>query len=306
MCIRDSGYGLFTGGLGLHYGAEKMGAKVIPASTGNTKRQLKLMRDLGTTVLACTPSYALFLSEAAKEDGLNPKRDLKIRVGVLGAEPWSAATRGLLEKEMIESAHDIYGMSELNGPGVAIECREKEGLHVWEDHYIVEIVDPATGEVLEPGEKGEMTVTTLNKEAMPLLRYRTRDMTVLNEEACACGLEHARINKIIGRTDDMLKIRGICVFPSQIESVLSACKGVTPFYQLVVDRDGSMDKLLVRVEVCEDFRSDKLTDVVDLQRKLEEEIRDVLNVRAEVELTEPKKMPRSEGKAQRIVDLRKV
>ncbi len=300
------GYGLFTGGLGLHYGAEKMGAKVIPASTGNTKRQLKLMRDLGTTVLACTPSYALFLSEAAKEDGLNPKRDLKIRVGVLGAEPWSAATRGLLEKEMIESAHDIYGMSELNGPGVAIECREKEGLHVWEDHYIVEIVDPATGEVLEPGEKGEMTVTTLNKEAMPLLRYRTRDMTVLNEEACACGLEHARINKIIGRTDDMLKIRGICVFPSQIESVLSTCKGVTPFYQLVVDRDGSMDKLLVRVEVCEDFRSDKLTDVVDLQRKLEEEIRDVLNVRAEVELTEPKKMPRSEGKAQRIVDLRKV
>jgi len=300
------GYGLFTGGLGLHYGAEKMGAKVIPASTGNTKRQLKLMKDLGTTVVACTPSYALFLSEAAREEGLNPKEDLKIRVGILGAEPWSEATRSIIEKNLMESAHDIYGMSELNGPGVAIECREKDGLHVWEDHYIVEIIDPATGEVLEPGEKGEMAVTTLNKEAMPLLRYRTRDITIVNEERCGCGLEHARINKIIGRTDDMLKIRGICVFPSQIEGVLSNCKGVTPFYQLVVDRDGPMDKLLVRVEICEDFRSDRLTDIVDIQRRLEDEIRDVLSVSAAVELTEPKKIPRSEGKAQRIVDLRKV
>lgn len=300
------GYGLFTGGLGLHYGAEKLGAKVIPASTGNTKRQLKLMKDLETTAIACTPSYALFLSEAAKEEGIDPKKDLKIKVGILGAEPWSEATRRLIEKRFLGSAHDIYGMSELNGPGVAIECREKDGLHVWEDHYIVEIIDPATGEVLEPGEKGEMAVTTLEKEAMPLLRYRTRDITIIDEERCACGIEHARIKKILGRTDDMLKIRGICVFPSQIEGIISNFKGVTPFYQLVVDRDGALDRLLVRVEVSEDFRSDKLTDVVALQRSLEEEIKDVLSVSAAVELAEPKKIPRSEGKAQRIVDLRKV
>ncbi len=300
------GYGLFTGGLGLHYGAERLGAKVIPASTGNTKRQLKLMKDLGTTVLACTPSYALFLSESAKEEGIAPKRDLKLRVGVLGAEPWSESTRKVLEEEFMQSAHDIYGMSELNGPGVAIECRKKNGLHVWEDHYLVEIIDPNTGEVLEPGEKGEMAVTTLEKEGMPLLRYRTRDITILDDEVCECGIAHARIKKILGRTDDMLKIRGICVFPSQIEEVISGFEGLTPFYQLVVDRDGPLDRLLVKVEVSEDFKSDSLTEIVDLQKRLEEELRDVLSISAAVELTEPRTLPRSEGKAQRIIDLRKI
>ncbi|MBM5805447.1 MAG: phenylacetate--CoA ligase [Candidatus Verstraetearchaeota archaeon] len=300
------GYGLFTGGLGLHYGAERLGTKVIPASTGNTKRQLKLMRDLGTTVICCTPSYGLFLAESAKEEGLDPKKDLKLRVGVFGAEPWSETTRKHLEERLVESAHDIYGMSELNGPGVAMECKVKNGLHVWEDHYIVEVIDPNTGEVLEPGEKGEMAVTTLTKEGMPLLRYRTRDITILDDEVCECGLPHARINRILGRTDDMLKIRGICVFPSQVEEILTSMEGVSPHYQLVVDREGSMDKLMVRVEVAEDFKSDRLTDLVELQRRLEEELKDTLSIYAVVELVEPKKIPRSEGKAQRIVDMRKM
>ncbi len=300
------GYGLFTGGLGLHYGAERLGAKVIPASVGNTKRQIKLMKDLGTTVVCCTPSYGLFLAESAKEEGIDPRSDLNVRIGVFGAEAWSEVTRRWLEEAFVGSAHDIYGMSELYGPGVAIECAEKDGLHVWEDHFIVEIIDPATGEVLQPGEKGEMVITTLTKEAMPLLRYRTRDMTILDTEPCGCGLSHSRIKRIVGRTDDMLKIRGICVFPSQIEEVLTGIEGVSPHYQLVVDRDGVMDKLLVRTEVAENFRSDSLTKLVELQRHIEEELKEALSISANVELVEPKKIPRSEGKAQRIVDLRKV
>jgi len=300
------GYGLFTGGLGLHYGAERLGAKVIPASVGNTKRQIKLMKDLGTTVVCCTPSYGLFLAESAKEEGIDPRSDLNVRIGVFGAEAWSEVTRRRLEEAFVGSAHDIYGMSELYGPGVAIECAEKDGLHVWEDHFIVEIIDPATGEVLQPGEKGEMVITTLTKEAMPLLRYRTRDMTILDTEPCGCGLSHSRIKRIVGRTDDMLKIRGICVFPSQIEEVLTGIEGVSPHYQLVVDRDGVMDKLLVRTEVAENFRSDSLTKLVELQRHIEEELKEALSISANVELVEPKKIPRSEGKAQRIVDLRKV
>lgn len=300
------GYGLFTGGLGLHYGAERLGTKVIPASTGNTKRQLKLMKDLGTTVLACTPSYGLFLIEAAKEEGLDTKKDLRLRVGVFGAEPWSEITRKHLQDGLVESAHDIYGMSELSGPGVAMECRSKNGLHVWEDQYIVEIIDPNTGEVLEAGEKGEMVVTTITKEGMPLLRYRTRDITILDDAPCECGLTHSRIRRILGRTDDMLKVRGICVFPSQIEEILTGAKGVSPYFQIVVDREGVMDRLLVRVEISEDFRTDKLTELVALQRRLEDELKDVLSINASIELVEPKKLPRSEGKAQRIVDMRKI
>jgi phenylacetate-CoA ligase len=300
------GYGLFTGGLGLHYGAERLGTKVIPASTGNTKRQLKLMKDLETTVLACTPSYGLFLVEAAREEGLAIKKDLKLRIGVFGAEPWSEITRKHLQEDLVESAHDIYGMSELNGPGVAMECRLKNGLHVWEDQYIVEIIDPNTGEVLEAGEKGEMVVTTITKEGMPLLRYRTRDITILDDTRCECGLTHARIKRILGRTDDMLKVRGICVFPSQIEEILTRAQGVSSHYQIVVDREGVMDRLLVRVEVSEDFKTDKLTELVALQRRLEEDLKDTLSINASIELVEPKKLPRSEGKAQRIVDVRKI
>ncbi|MCS7098373.1 MAG: phenylacetate--CoA ligase [Candidatus Methanomethyliaceae archaeon] len=300
------GYGLFTGGLGFHYGAERLGAKVIPASTGNTKRQIKLMKDLGTTVICCTPSYGLYLAEVAKEEGINPKRDLKLKAGIFGAEPWSENTRRKLEENFVENAYDIYGMSELNGPGVAMECKFKNGLHIWEDHYIVEIIDPNTGEVLEPEEKGEMVVTTLTKEAMPLLRYRTRDITILNDDPCDCGLNHARIMRILGRTDDMLKIRGVCVFPSQIEEIIMKTNGLSPHYQLVADREGVMDKLIVRVEVAEDFKTDRLTDLVNIQNKLEEELKDALGINAVIELVEPKKIPRSEGKAQRIVDLRKI
>jgi phenylacetate-CoA ligase len=300
------GYGLFTGGLGLHYGAERLGTKVIPASTGNTKRQLKLMKDLGTTVLACTPSYGLFLIEAAREEGLEAKKDLHLRVGVFGAEPWSEITRRRLEEGLVESAYDIYGMSELNGPGVAMECRSKNGLHIWEDQYIVEIIDPNTGEVLESGEKGEMVVTTITKEGMPLLRYRTRDITILDDAACECGLTYARIKRILGRTDDMLKVRGICVFPSQIEEILTGAEGVSPHYQIVVDQEGVMDRLLVRVEISEDFKTDKLTELVALQRRLEEELKETLSINASIEIVEPKTLPRSEGKAQRIVDMRKV
>jgi len=300
------GYGLFTGGLGLHYGAERLGSKVIPASTGNTKRQLKLMKDLGTSVVACTPSYGLFLAESAQDEGIDAKRDLKLRVGIFGAEPWSETTRALLEEKLVGSAYDIYGMSELNGPGVAMECKEKDGLHIWEDNYIVEVIDPKTGEVLEPGERGEMVVTTIMKEGMPLLRYRTRDMTILDNSQCRCGLAHARIKRITGRTDDMLKVRGICVFPSQIEEVLTSIDGVSPHYQLVIERDGALDKLMVRVEIAGSFKTDRLNDLVTLQRRIEDELKEVLSVNASVELMEPKKIPRSEGKAQRIVDLRKI
>ncbi|RZN57023.1 MAG: phenylacetate--CoA ligase [Candidatus Methanomethylicota archaeon] len=300
------GYGLFTGGLGFHYGAEKIGAKVIPTSTGNTKRQIKLMKDLGTTVICCTPSYGLYLAETAKEENIDPKKDLKLRIGVFGAEPWSENTRKKLEENFVENAYDIYGMAELTGPGVAIECKYKNGLHVWEDYFIVEIIDPNTGEVLEPGEKGEMVITTLMKEAMPFIRYRTRDITILEDDQCDCGLDHARIMRILGRTDDMLKIRGICVFPSQIEEVILKTNGLSPHYQIIADREGVMDKLIVRVEVAENFKTDKLTDVVMLQRKLEEELKDSLGIDTIVELVEPKKIPRSEGKAQRIIDLRKM
>jgi phenylacetate-CoA ligase len=300
------GYGLFTGGLGFHYGAEKIGAKVIPTSTGNTKRQIKLMKDLGTTVICCTPSYGLYLAETAKEENIDPKKDLKLRIGVFGAEPWSENTRKKLEENFVENAYDIYGMAELTGPGVAIECKYKNGLHVWEDYFIVEIIDPNTGEVLEPGEKGEMVITTLMKEAMPFIRYRTRDITILEDDPCDCGLDHARIMRILGRTDDMLKIRGICVFPSQIEEIILKTNGLSPHYQIIADREGVMDKLIVRVEVAENFKTDKLTDVVMLQRKLEEELKDSLGIDTIVELVEPKKIPRSEGKAQRIIDLRKM
>lgn len=300
------GYGLFTGGLGLHYGAERMGAKVIPASVGGTKRQIKLMRDLGATVLCCTPSYALYIAEVAEEEGVDPREGLSLRLGIFGAEPWSEGIRKKVEEALDLRAHDIYGMSELYGPGVAIECEERNGLHVWCDHFIVEVVDPKTGEPLEPGEEGELVFTTLTKEAMPLIRYRSRDISVLSEEPCACGIEHPRVLRIRGRTDDMIKVRGVAVFPSQVEEVLSKISGLAGHYQLVVDKDGPLDKLKVRVEVAPEHFSDRLSDLMKLQSRVEEELHETLAIRAEVELVEPKGIPRSEGKAQRVVDLRKA
>ncbi len=247
------GYGLFTGGLGAHYGAEKLGASVIPMSGGNTKKQIMIMKDFGSTVLTCTPSYSLFMAEAAVEEDVD-FRNLSLRVGIFGAEPWSDSMRKEIEGKLNLSAIDIYGLSEIMGPGVAIECQQaKQGLHIWEDHFIPEIIDPMTGEALPPGVKGELVITTITKEGIPLLRYRTRDITSITFEPCVCGRTHARIARMSGRSDDMLIIRGVNVFPSQIESILMGIEGVEPHYVLIVERKGNLDVLEVQVEVGENL-----------------------------------------------------
>jgi phenylacetate-CoA ligase len=300
------GYGLFTGGLGVHYGAEKLGASVIPISGGNSKRQIIIMQDFGSTVLTCTPSYALFLAETAEEMGVDIKK-LKLRVGVFGAEPWSEKMRDEIERKLNIQAIDIYGLSEVIGPGVSIECIEaKKGLHIFEDHFIPEIIDPQTGKVLPYGEKGELVFTTITKEAFPLLRYRTRDISVLYPQPCKCGRTHLRMERVSGRSDDMLIIRGVNVFPSQIESVLMTIKGVEPHYLLIVDRQANLDTLEVHVEVNESVFSDEVKDLQTLGRSIEKEIKDLLGVNAGVKLVEPKTIQRSEGKAQRVIDKRKI
>jgi phenylacetate-CoA ligase len=300
------GYGLFTGGLGVHYGAEKLGASVIPMSGGNSKRQIIIMQDFGSTVLTCTPSYALFLAEVAEEMGVDFK-NLKLRVGIFGAEPWSERMRDEIERKLNIQAIDIYGLSEIIGPGVGIECIEaKRGLHVFEDHFIAEIIDPHTGEVLPYGERGELVFTTITKEAFPLVRYRTRDISVLYPQPCKCGRTMVRMERVSGRSDDMLIIRGVNVFPSQIESVLMNIKGVEPHYLLFVDRKGNLDTLDVHVEVNEKVFSDEVKDLQALGRKIEKEIKDLLGVTAGVKLVEPKTIQRSEGKAQRVIDKRNI
>jgi len=300
------GYGLFTGGLGVHYGAEKIGASVIPMSGGNTKRQIIVMQDFGSTVLTCTPSYALYLAEAAEEMGVDIKK-LKLRVGIFGAEPWSERMRDEIEDKLKIQAVDIYGLSEIIGPGVANECIEaKRGLHIFEDHFIPEIIDPRTREVLPYGEKGELVFTTITKEAFPLIRYRTRDISVLYPQPCKCGRTHVRMERVSGRSDDMLIIRGVNVFPSQIESVLMNIEGVEPHYLLIVDRKGNLDTLEVQVEVNEKVFSDEVKTLQALGGKIEKEIKDLLGVTAEVKLVEPKTIQRSEGKAQRVIDKRRI
>lgn len=299
------GYGLFTGGLGVHYGAERIGASVIPISGGNTKRQIMILKDYGSTVLTCTPSYALYMAEVIKEMGINPG-ELKLRVGVFGAEPWSDEMRQRLEESLDIIALDIYGMSELTGPGVAIECLYKNGLHIWEDNFIVEVIDPQTEEVLPPGEVGELVFTSLNKEALPLLRYRTGDLSAIIEEPCPCGRTHRKIRRIMGRTDDMLIIRGVNVFPSQIESVLLELGKTEPQYQLVVYREGALDALEVKVEVSPETFSDEIKKLEELRAEVEKAIETTLGISVKVTLVEPKSIPRSEGKAQRVVDLRKI
>lgn len=299
------GYGLFTGGLGFHYGAERLGASVIPVSGGNTKRQILLMRDFGATVLTCTPSYALHLADVATEEGIDFK-SLKFRVGVFGAEPWTENIRKEIEKQLGLDAVDIYGLSEIIGPGVAVECVEaKNGLHVFEDHFIVEVINLETGEPLPYGETGELVFTTLTKEAFPLIRYRTRDLSVLYHEPCKCGRNMVRMGRITGRSDDMLIIRGVNVFPSQIESVLMARKDVAPHYVLFVDRKGRMDTLEINVEIDEGVFSDAVKDLQNMEREIEKEIKDLLGVSCKVHLVEPKSILRSEGKAQRVIDKRK-
>ncbi len=298
------GYGLFTGGLGAHYGAERLGASVIPMSGGNTKKQLMIMQDFGSTVLTCTPSYSLFLAEVAAEEGIDI-RSLKLKVGILGAEPWSEKMRQEIEAKLNIKAIDIYGLSEILGPGVGIECIEAQnGLHIWEDHFIPEIINPGTGEVLPAGEKGELVITTITKEGIPLIRYRTRDITRLIKEPCICGRTHARIERLSGRSDDMLIIRGVNVFPSQIESVLFNIEGVEPHYQLIVEREGNLDTLEVQVEVNEQTFSDEIKELQGLSNKIRKDIKDLLGVTCKVRLVEPKSITRSEGKAKRVIDNR--
>ncbi|MGB9839986.1 phenylacetate--CoA ligase family protein [Thermovenabulum sp.] len=299
------GYGLFTGGLGFHYGAEKIGATIIPISGGNTKRQVMIMKDYGTTVLTCTPSYALHISEVIEEMGLKPE-DLNLRIGVFGAEPWSENMRREIEGRLKITALDIYGLSEIIGPGVAIECPHKNGLHVQEDHFLVEVIDPKTGDVLPPGEKGELVFTSLTKEALPIIRYRTGDISRLIAEPCACGRTSVKIGRIEGRTDDMLIIRGVNVFPSQIEHVLLQFGETEPHYQLVVDRVDHLDVLEVHVEVSEKMFFDDVRSLEILSKKIQNEIETTLGISVKVKLVEPKTIERSEGKAKRIIDKRKI
>ena len=299
------GYGLFTGGLGAHYGAERVGASVIPISGGNTKRQLQIMKDFGTTILACTPSYALFMAEEMEEAGIK-KGDLKLKAGVFGAEPWSNNMRNEIEQRLGILAIDIYGLSEIIGPGVATECHCKNGLHIQEDHFIPEIINPDTEEVLPPGSKGELVFTTVTKEGLPLLRYRTRDISTLNYEKCECGRTIVRMSKVTGRTDDMLIIRGVNVFPSQIESVLLEIGQTAPHYLLIVDRKDNLDSLEVWVEMTQSLFSDEVKHIEDLERMIKKEIESTLGINAKVRLVEPKTIERSEGKAKRVIDKRKL
>lgn len=299
------GYGLFTGGLGVHYGAEKLGASVIPTSGGNTKRQVMLMQDFGTTVLTCTPSYALFLYEVMGEMGLDPS-DLKLQCGIFGAEPWSENMRREIESKLQINAFDIYGLSEIIGPGVAIECPAKNGLHLAEDHFIAEIIDPESGQRLPEGSAGELVITTVTKEALPIIRYRTRDLTRLDSSVCECGRTHVRMQKVLGRSDDMVIIRGVNVFPSMVESVLLDIPGVEPHYLLVVDRKGTLDILEVRVEVSEQVFSDEVRKLEELGATISKELESALGIGVKVRLVEPKSIERSEGKAQRVIDRRSI
>jgi phenylacetate-CoA ligase len=299
------GYGLFTGGLGVHYGAEKIGATVIPMSGGNTQRQLQLMEDFGSTILACTPSYALFLAEAIVEAGVKIN-SLKLKAGVFGAEPWTEEMRREIENKLKIKAIDIYGLSEVIGPGVASECTHQKGLHIFEDHFIPEIVDPQTLQVLPYGQLGELVFTSVTKEALPLLRYRTRDLTVLNAEKCECGRTIVRMQKCLGRSDDMLIIRGVNVFPSQIEAVLLEMSETKPHYLLIVDRVNNLDVLEVWVEVDQQFFSDEIKKLEGLKKKIQHNIESTLGIGTTVKLVEPKTIERSEGKAKRVIDKRKL
>ncbi len=301
------GYGLFTGGLGVHYGAETLGASVIPVSGGNTKRQITIMRDFRPTVLTCTPSYSLHLAEVAQEMGVDFKKDLAIRVGIFGAEPWSEAMRQEIEKKLGIDAVDIYGLSEIMGPGVAIECIEaKNGLHIFEDHFIPEIIDPETGEVLPYGETGELVLTTITKEGIPLIRYRTRDISTLYKEPCRCGRTLVRMARVRGRTDDMLIVRGVNVFPSQIESILMQYEEVAPHYVIIVDRKKALDTLEVQVEITQQLFSDEVRKLQELEGKIEKDIKETLGISCKVKLVEPKSIERSVGKAKRVIDKRQL
>jgi phenylacetate-CoA ligase len=303
------GYGLFTGGLGAHYGAERLGASVIPMSGGNTKRQIMILQDFGPTAICCTPSYALNLAEQGRAMGVD-MRNLKLRVGIFGAEPWSDKMRDDIESALNITALNIYGLSEVMGPGVSMECiEERNGMHIFEDHFLAEIIDPETGAVLPFGKKGELVFTTITKEAFPLVRFRSRDITTLNIAPCRCGRTHVRMDRVMGRSDDMLIIRGVNVFPSQIEAVLLDIEGVEPHYQLIVDRVDTLDTLEVQVEVSEKLMDESEGEVRVLQnmeRRIVKDMKDYLGISAKVKLVEPKSLQRFEGKASRVIDKRQI
>jgi len=299
------GYGLFTGGLGVHYGAQKIGATIIPISGGNTKRQVMIMQDFGSTILTCTPSYSLNIAEVAESMGVDIK-SLKLRYGLFGAEPWTDEMRKNIESRLNISAIDIYGLTEIIGPGVSSECEVKNGLHIFDDHFYPEIIDPETLEPLPEGELGELVFTTMTKEAFPVIRYRTRDISRLFYEPCPCGRTHARMERVSGRTDDMLIIRGVNVFPTQIESVLLTIEEAEPHYHINVYREGNLDVLEVQVEVNERFFSDEIKQLEALTRKIAQELQSVIGISCRVKLVEPQTIARSEGKAKRVTDHRKL
>ncbi len=299
------GYGLFTGGFGLHYGLEKIGAAIVPASSGNTKRQIMLIKDYGATVLVCTPSYALHIAEVAKESGIDIAKDLKLRIGMFGAEPWSDQMRKKIEEELNIKAYDNYGLSEIMGPGFSGECEEQNGMHIAEDNFIAEIINPETNKPVKEGEYGELVITTLTKEALPVFRYRTRDITKISTKPCSCGRTFAKMSKPIGRTDDMLIIRGVNVFPSQIEEVLFNIEGVSPHYQIIVDRKGALDVATVMVEANANLFFDEMKKQKQFLDNINYELKSALGIDVSVKLVEPHTIERSMGKAKRIIDNRK-
>ena len=299
------GYGLFTGGLGLHYGVEHLGGTVIPMSSGNTQKQIQLMRDFGPTVLGCTPSYALYLGEAIRDSGY-PRSDFKLRIGIFGAEPWSENMRRNIEESLGIKAYDIYGLSEIMGPGVSYECQMQKGSHIHEDHFIPEIIDPDTLQPLPYDTTGELVFTTITKEGLPLLRYRTKDLCSLTQEPCPCGRTFVRMSRISGRSDDMLIIRGVNVFPSQVESVLLEMPEFTPHYLIEVDRVNNLDVMQVKVEVQQEHFSDEMSVMMELKKRLTHRLQSILGITADVRLVEPNTIARSEGKAKRVTDNRKI
>lgn len=299
------GYGLFTGGLGIHYGAEKIGAAVVPISGGNTEKQLSLLQDFGTTVLACTPSYAAYLADAMETAGIDPKK-LALKIGIFGAEPWSQEMRAKIEEGLDIKAFDIYGLSEVMGPGVANSCEFQSGLHIAEDHFVPEILDPLTLQPLPEGSTGELVFTTLTKEAMPLLRYRTRDLSSLDYSNCGCGRTNVRMSKIFGRSDDMLIIRGVNVFPSQVESALLEVTEAKPHYMLVVDRRDNLDTLEIQVEIDDKYFSDEMVQLNTIRQKIKHKIESILGISVIISLVEHRTLARSEGKAKRVIDKRKI
>jgi phenylacetate-CoA ligase len=298
------GYGLFTGGLGFHYGAQKIGTMIIPVSGGMTERQIKIMKDLGSTVLCCTPSYAVYLAETMASAGIDPCKDLKIKMGLFGAEPWSERIRERIQKELGIEAFDIYGLTELCGPGVSVECNKHEGLHIWEDHFLIETIDPKTGEVLHPGEEGELVFTTLTKTGLPILRFRTRDISVVEDGECDCGRTHARMMRITGRSDDMLIIRGVNVFPSQIEYVIMGFPELAAQYQIILERPDALDVFTIKVELTEQTSKNSQEELNTLRRTIRQKVQNVTGLSPIIELMKPGEIPRSPGKAKRVMDLR--